>query len=70
VQHLGALSTKGVGAGKRPKFSVVACIAGRGFGVRREDMKKLILVTGGKVFTLKTLDRLVEYSGIKAFKTK
>jgi hypothetical protein len=70
VQHLGALSTKGNAAGKRPKFSVIACIAGRGFGVRREDMRKLILATRGKVFTLKTLDRLVQCSDIKAFKTK
>ncbi|MCY3955554.1 MAG: hypothetical protein OXF47_06125 [Nitrospira sp.] len=29
----------------KPKFEVVACIAGRGFGVRREDMKKLLLFT-------------------------
>ena len=36
----------------QPKFEVVACIAGRGFRVRREDMKKLLLATRGKVFTL------------------
>jgi hypothetical protein len=39
---------------------VIACIHGRGFGVRREDMKKMILATRGKVFTVKTLDRLIE----------
>lgn len=70
VQHLGALSTKDTAAGEPPKFSVVACIAGRGFGVRREDMRKLLLATHGKVFTFKTLDQLVEFSDIKAFKTK
>ena len=36
----------------QPKFEVVAYIAGRGFGVRREDMKKLLIATRGKVFTL------------------
>ncbi len=28
-----------------PKFEVVACIGGRDFGVRREDMKKMITAT-------------------------
>ncbi len=51
VQHLGTLSTDGRPEGQ-PRFEVVACIAGRGFGVRREDMKKLLLATRGKVFTL------------------
>lgn len=53
-----------------PKFEVIACIAGRGFGVRREDMKKLLLATGGKVFTLKTMDQLVEHSLLKKFRTQ
>jgi hypothetical protein len=39
VQHLGALSTLGRAPSEPPKFEVVACIAGRGFKVRREDMK-------------------------------
>ncbi len=54
----------------QPKYEVVACVAGRGFGVRRNDMKKLILSTKGKVFTPKTLDRLVENTGLRAFRTK
>ena len=49
------------------KFEVVACIGGRGFGVRREDMRKLLLATRGKVFTLKTLDRLVGCSRLGGF---
>lgn len=53
-----------------PEFDVVACIAGRGFGVRREDMKKLLLATRGKVFTLQNLDRLVEYTWLKEFQTR
>lgn len=66
VQHLYALSRMGQRSGAR-RFEVVACIAGRGFGVRREDMKKLLLATDGKVFTWKTLDRLVSCSGLSAF---
>jgi hypothetical protein len=69
IQHLHSLSIAGQPAGKR-KFEVVACIAGRGFAVRREDMKKLLLATRGKVFTPKTLDRLVPCTKLKNFKTK
>ncbi len=58
IQHLGQLSMEGQPAGK-PKYEVIACIAGRGFGVRREDMKKMLLATRGKVFTLQNMDRLV-----------
>jgi len=39
VQHLGSLSMAGQPT-NQPKYEVIACIAGRGFGVRREDMKK------------------------------
>lgn len=70
VQHLHSISRAGVLAGEPPRFDVIACIAGRGFGVRREDMRKLIEATGGKVFTPKTLDRLVECSALKAYATK
>ena len=69
IQHLGELSTAGVPAGQQ-KFQVIACIAGRGFGVRREDMKKMLLATRGKVFTPKTMGRLVECSDLRSFKTK
>lgn len=70
VQHLGELSMQGVSPGAPPRFEVIACIAGRGFKVRREDMKKLILATRGKVFTLQTLARLIECSRLADFKTK
>ena len=43
IQHLGELSLSGNVAKDNPKYEVVACIGGRGFGVRREDMKKMIL---------------------------
>ena len=69
VQHLDSLSRAGQRAGKR-KFEVIACIAGRGFGVRREDMKKLLLATDGKVFTWKTLDRLVRFSRLSLFRSQ
>ncbi|HOC55552.1 MAG TPA: hypothetical protein PKI20_08025 [Verrucomicrobiota bacterium] len=69
IQHLGELSTAGMPAGQQ-KYQVIACIAGRGFGVRREDMKKMLFATRGKVFTLKTLNRLVECSDLAKFATK
>lgn len=69
VQHLAALSTNGRSPDD-PRFEVVACIGGRGFRVRREDMKKLLLSTRGKVFTLQTLDRLVDYTTLNALRTR
>ncbi|HHW44260.1 MAG TPA: hypothetical protein GXX25_10745 [Desulfotomaculum sp.] len=69
IQHLASLSTRS-GSDGILRFEVVACIAGRGFGVRREDIKKLILATRGKVFTLKTLDRLVDYTRLREFRVK
>lgn len=69
IQHLNSLSLTGQPAGKGT-FEVVACIAGRGFGVRREDMKKLLFATKGKVFTPKTLHRLIECTRLKDFKTR
>jgi len=59
IQHLAELAMEGV-VRAQPRFEVIACIAGRGFAVRREDMKKLILATRGKVFTLQTMDRMIE----------
>lgn len=69
VQHLGELSREGQPTGVT-KYEVVACIGGRGFGIRREDMKKLLLATRGKVFTLKNLDRLVDCTMLKKFRTR
>jgi hypothetical protein len=70
VQHLGSLSMEGRAPDEVPRFEVIACIAGRGFKVRREDMKKLLLSTRGKVFTLENLSRLVEFSRLKEFRTR
>ena len=68
VHHLSALSERGMVEGTR-KFEVIACIGGRGFGVRREDMRKLLLATRGKVFTVKTLDKLIGCSRLGEFAT-
>jgi hypothetical protein len=35
VQHLGSLSMQGRNPNETPRFEVIACIAGRGFKVRR-----------------------------------
>ncbi|NQU09974.1 hypothetical protein HQ590_04225 [bacterium] len=66
---MGELSLAGQPPGK-PEFEVVACIAGRSFGVRREDMKKMLLATRGKVFTLKTLDHLIDCTRLREFRSK
>ncbi|MDA8064110.1 MAG: hypothetical protein M0031_01210 [Thermaerobacter sp.] len=69
IQHLDHLSREGVGPGER-RFEVIACIAGRGFKVRREDMKKLLLATQGKVFTLQNLDRMIECTTLRHFRSR
>ena len=70
VQHLGALSVEGLGPDEPPKFEVIACIAGRGFKVRREDMKKLLLATRGKVFTLQNVEHLIACTRLGEFRTR
>jgi len=57
IQYLAELGRQAAGI-KGQGFAVIACIGGRGFGVRREDMRKLLLATQGKVFTLKTIRSL------------
>jgi len=68
VQHLGSLSMQGRSDANPPRFEVIACIAGRGFGVRREDMKKLLLATRGKVFTLQNMPRLIDCTRLAEFR--
>jgi hypothetical protein len=69
IQHLAEISHQRYLQGQ-PDFQVIACIDGRGFGVRREDMRKLLEATQGKVFTLKTLDHLVENTALRTFKSE
>ena len=69
IQHLASLSAAG-GPSLQPGFEVVACIGGRGFKQRREDMKKMLLATQGKVFTVKTLTRLIDCTRLREFRSK
>lgn len=68
INHLCEMSAERV-RNRKPPYQVVACLAGRGFGVRREDMRKMIANTRGKVFTPKTLDRLVDCTDLIRFRT-
>jgi hypothetical protein len=68
IQHLQAISEEHERRGKSG-FQVVACIDGRGFGVRREDMRKLLQATRGKVFTLSTLHHLIEYTNLNQYRS-
>jgi hypothetical protein len=66
IQHLDRISQvqyakNGVG------FQVVACVGGRGFKVRREDMRKIIEATKGKVYTPTTLDHMIETTELARF---
>lgn len=51
-------------------YDVIACIAGRGFKVRREDMRRLLQATDGKVFTLTTMHHLIENSRIREYRVR
>ena len=62
VQRLRTLRDE---AGK--DYDVIACIAGRGFKVRREDMRRLLQATDGKVFTLSTMSLLIENTRIAEY---
>lgn len=50
-------------------YEVVACIDGRGFRERREDMRQLLVRLQGKVFTMASLDQLVKWTRIREFVT-
>ena len=68
IQHLHEIAASGQVQGK-PELEVIACIGGRGFGVRREDMKKLLIATNGKVFTMRTLRSMVSCTRLAEFRT-
>lgn len=51
-------------------YDVIACIAGRGFKVRREDMRRLLQATDGKVFTLSTMHLLIEDTRIREYRVR
>jgi hypothetical protein len=54
----------------RPSYEVVACIDGRGFRQRREDMRQLLLRLEGKVFATATLDHLISHTRIRELVTR
>lgn len=64
VQHLAELRDHRLRRGFQ-SFEVVACVDGRGFGVRREDVKKLLVATKGKLFTLQTVERVIDSTSLK-----
>lgn len=65
VQRLRALRDE---AGQA--YDVIACIAGRGFKVRREDMRRLLQATDGKVFTLSTMHLLIDQTRIREYRSR
>jgi hypothetical protein len=52
------------------RYDVIACIAGRGFRVRREDMRRLLQATDGKVFTLSTMHLLIDQTRIREYRSR
>lgn len=52
-----------------PDVEVIACIDGRGF-TREKDIKKLLLALKGKVFTLSTLNYMVDHTSLREFKSR
>ncbi len=51
-------------------YDVIACIAGRGFKVRREDMRRLLQATDGKVFTLSTMHLLIDRTRVREYRSR
>ena len=51
-------------------YDVIACIAGRGFKVRREDMRRLLRATDGKVFTLTSMHLLIDHTRIREYRVR
>jgi hypothetical protein len=65
IQHLGELRDQRERRGES-SYEVIACVDGRGFGIRREDVKKLLLATRGKLFNASTVGQIVEYTSLAA----
>ena len=51
-------------------YDVIACIADRGFQVRREDMRRLFQATDGKAFTLTTMHLLIDQTRIPEYRSR
>jgi hypothetical protein len=63
IIHLAEMSERRIRDGHEG-FQVIACVDGRGFGVRREDMRRILTRTHGKVFTLATVNDHVYLPGL------
>lgn len=69
IRNLVTQRDRHVAAGEKKFYEVVACIDGRGFRERREDMRQLLTELDGKVFTTATLDQLFECTALKTLRT-
>lgn len=50
-----------------PTWELIACIDGRGFGVRRQDIRDVLVATRGKLFTAATLQDLIPNTSLSLF---
>jgi len=67
IQHLREMSNQ-----SEEKYEVVACVDGRGFSgfsIRRDDVRKMIEATQGKLFSRKTLKGLINHTKIAEYIT-
>ena len=48
-------------------YEVIACIEGRGFKARREEMRRRLQAAAGKVFTLSTMYLLFDCTRIREY---
>jgi hypothetical protein len=65
IKNLVTQRDRQVAEGRMPRYEVVACIDGRGFRERREDMRQLLTTLDGKVFTTATLDQLLGHTRLR-----
>jgi hypothetical protein len=63
IQHLGELRDKRERRGAA-SYEVIACVDGRGFSIRREDVKKLLLATRGKLFNASTISQMAAHTSL------
>jgi hypothetical protein len=54
-----------VSSGAKRSYEVIACIDGRGFRERWQDMRQMLTALNGKVFTTATLDQLREHTRLR-----
>lgn len=54
-------------ASDQPAYELIACIDGRGFGVRKQDLRDLLTAARGKVFTANSLGDLIPCTDLSRF---